>query len=289
MSYRPHLLAGGLLAALTVQPALAQDADYYRGGWRTEEAEQRIYQFVIRGDAVSGITCTRCADAATLEPLHGSFSETDGIRFTVRHLTLAGELTGEEELTARLAEGKLIVRGPGGEQVLIKDPRGPTPGPYEQAMLPPGSAPVPVLERPAGAPQAPAPYVRPSPWRQISADDVTGVWLGFGTGMQKQYFLIRKDGDALYGLACGRCDNPYTHGALENFRIEGDRLTFDIVHQDWGEGSRVPFTRHVTAWLTMNEMHMDARRDDAPDRPGIVASLVGPVALEATAGNRYEE
>ena len=62
-------------------------------------------------------------------------------------------------------------------------------------------------------------------------------------------------------------------------------LTFDIVHQDWGEGARIPFTRHVTAHIAMNEMRMDARRDDALDRPGIVASLVGPIAIEATRGN----
>ena len=114
---------------------------------------------------------------------------------------------------------------------------------------------------------------------------MVGVWLGFGVGIDKQYFLIRRDGERLFGLACGRCDNPWTHGALENFAIGGDTLTFDIVHQDWGEGARVPFTRHVTAHIAMNEMRMDARRDDALDRPGIVASLVGPIAIESTRGN----
>ena len=34
----------------------------------------------------------------------------------------------------------------------------------------------------------------------------------------------------------------------------------------------------------MNEMRMDARRPDQTG-PGIVASLVGPIAIEATAGN----
>ena len=118
---------------------------------------------------------------------------------------------------------------------------------------------------------------------------MVGVWLGFGVGIEKQYFLIRRDGDELFGLACGRCDNPYTFGALENFAIHGDTLEFDIEHQDWGEGSAVPFVRHVTAHIAMNEMRMDARRTDAADRPGIVASLVGPIAIEATRGNVYGE
>ena len=34
---------------------------------------------------------------------------------------------------------------------------------------------------------------------------------------------------------------------------------------------------------------MDARRPDQADRPGIVASLVGPIAIEATKGNRVGE
>src|SRR5690606_5399292 len=135
-----------------------------------------------------------------------------------------------------------------------------------------------------GAGGPPAPYVQPAPWRQLTAADVEGVWLGFGVGMDKQYFIIRRDGDRLFGLACGRCDNPYTHGALENFRIEGDTLAFDIVHQDWGDGTVLPFSRHVVARIAMNEMRMDARRPDQTG-PGIVASLVGPIAIEATRGN----
>jgi hypothetical protein len=102
--------------------------------------------------------------------------------------------------------------------------------------------------------------------------------------MDKQYFVIRKDGGRLFGLACGRCDNPYTFGALENFTVNGDTLEFDIVHQDWGDGPTLPFSRHVTAHIAMNEMRMDARRPDQSG-PGIVASLIGPISIAATAGN----
>jgi hypothetical protein len=173
---------------------------------------------------------------------------------------------------------------------MIKDPRGPTPGGYPQVRLPPGSPPVAIV-RPAGGAggAAPQPYQQPAPWRQLTAADVLGVWIGFGVGMEKQYFLIRRDGDVLFGLACGRCDNPYTMGVLDHFAIHGDTLEFDIEHQDWGEGDHVPFVRHVTAHIAMNELRMDARRTDAPDRPGIVASLVGPIAIEATLGNRPGE
>ena len=198
-------------------------------------------------------------------------------------------------MRAELKDGKLHVVGwhPDGEMfghVAIKDPRGPTPGTYKQSILPPNAPPVPVLPLRAGGGGggAPAPYVAPGAWRQLTADDVVGVWLGFGVGMDKQYFLIRRDGDRLFGLACGRCDNPYTHGALQNFRIEGDTLECDIVHQDWGDGTVIPFARHVVAHIAMNEMRLDARRPDQTG-PGIVASLVGPIAIEATRGNAAGE
>ncbi len=42
----------------------------------------------------------------------------------------------------------------------------------------------------------------------------------------------------------------------------------------------------VIAHIAMNEMRIDARRPDQTG-PGIVASLVGPIAIEATAGNVY--
>ena len=282
---RNILLAAAALVASSA--ACAESADYYRGGWRTDGGEPRIYEFVIEGAKVTGYTCTQCADGTTLAPLSGTFDEDGGIAFAIRHLDLKGALVSEERLKAKLSGAKLMVSGEKGEQVTIKDPRGPTPSVIYQSILPPNAPPVPQL-KPAGTPGGgpPAPYVQPAQWRQITAADVVGVWLGFGFGMEKQYFVIRRDGDRLFGLACGRCDNPYTHGALENFRITGDLLEFDIVHQDWGDGRILPFNRHVKANIGMNEMRMDARRPDQTG-PGIVASLVGPIAIEATEGNVY--
>nr|WP_166179331.1 hypothetical protein [Altererythrobacter segetis] len=281
-----------LLALGVSAPACAESADYYRGGWAIGP---RVYEFVIDGAKVSGIECDPCADGTTLARVVGTFDETTGIAFTVRHLAPDGSLAGEDHAQAKLDGGRLVIHGtrPGGGtfvQVAVKDPRGPTPGGYPQARLPPGSPPVAIVKGPGGGGGGPpAPYHQPAPWRQLAAADVVGVWLGFGVGIEKQYFLIRQDGGELFGLACGRCDNPYTMGALENFAIHGDTLEFDIEHQDWGEGSVVPFVRHVTAHIAMNEMRMDARRTDAPDRPGIVASLVGPISIEATKGNVYGE
>jgi hypothetical protein len=287
------LLATAAMLA-TASAAAAEDADYYRGGWRTDGGDPHVYQFVIEGEKVSGYTCTQCADGTTLALIEGTFDEADGIAFTIWHFNLDGSPKSSDQARAKLAGGRLLVSGSRGDgsgfdQVTIKDPRGPTPGPYVQSILPPGAPPVPVLPFTGGGGGGPpAPYKQPGPWRQLTADDVAGVWLGFGVGIEKQYFIIRRAGDQLFGLACGRCDNPYTHGALANFKIEGDTLEFDIVHQDWGDGTILPFSRHVVANIGMNEMRMDARRPDQTG-PGIVASLVGPIAIEATEGNVYGE
>ena len=288
--HRKLALAAFAGALFATGPAHAESADWYRGGWRTEAGEPHVFEFVIRGDKVTGYYCSQCSDGTTLAPLEGTFNEEEGIAFTVRHLNADGSTRLAEPLRARLAGGRLMVSRNDAEQALIKDPRGPTPSAFPINILPPNAPPVPVIQRApgGGGGPPPAPYIQPAPWQQLTADNVVGVWIGFGTGIDKQYFIIRKDGDRLFGLACGRCDNPYTHGALENFRIHGDTVEFDIAHQDWGDGPRIPFERHIVAHIAMNEMHMDARRPDQ-DRPGIVASLIGPIAVEATAGNVYGE
>ena len=282
-------VAGTALA--TASAASAEDADWYRGGWRTDGGEAHVYEFVIDGAKVSGVYCTQCADATTLAPIEGTFDPDFGINFMIRHLALDGSPGPVDRGHAKLVGGRLMVSGTRGADsaafahATIKDPRGPVAGPYVQSILPPNAPPVPVLPpRALGGGPPPASYVAPAPWRQLTADEVVGVWLGFGVGMDKQYFLIRKDGDTLFGLACGRCDNPYTFGALQNFVIRGDTIEFDIVHQDWGDGTVLPFNRHVVAHIAMNELRMDARRPDQTG-PGIIASLVGPISLEATRGN----
>lgn len=277
-------LLGGALAVGTGTAAFAESADHYRGGWVSAEGPE-IYQFVIRGNEVSGFHCTHCADGTTLSPLEGTFNEESGITFTIRKLGSGGETISERPLMAHLRDGQLLIDGGFARVTAIKDPRGPTPSPYPVAVLPPDAPKVPVLPAPGGGGFTPAPYVQPAPWRQLSFDDVEGVWLGFGVGMDKQYFIIRRDGERLFGFACGRCDNPYTFGMLENFKIDGDTLEFDIQHEDWGEGTVLPFTRHVTAHIAMNEMRIDARRADIPGGAPIVSSLVGPISIAATAGN----
>jgi hypothetical protein len=295
-----------LVAVLAfAQIASAQNADDYRGGWRTDSGEAHTYQFSIRGDKVRGIYCTYCADATTLAFVDGTFGA-GGITFDVTHVNADGSTKYKDKAVATFKDARLIVTGTSGargggrfERVLIKDPRGPDPIPAKVSVLPKDRPPVPgnpQRRNPDGADGLP--YIQPGPWKsKLTEKDVVGVWLGFGVGAPKQFFIIKKVGDTLRGMVCGTCDNPYTMAALDDFRIEGDTLRFNILHEDWGDGEIPTFDKHVTARVGWNEMRATTAADHQPpppprpQPPGFVPgfSLVGPIPIEATSGNVWPE
>jgi len=290
------------------------NADDYRGGWRTDSGDPHTYEFSIRGDQVRGIYCTRCSDATTLAFIDGKFGP-DGITFTVTHVKADGSTAFQDRATAKFDKGNLIISGtaggPGGgkfQRTVIKDSRGPDPLPLPVSRLPAGNGPVPATGggARAAAPAAPQPprgnapaappaaarggYIPPAAWKtQLTEVDVIGVWLGFGVGVNKQYFIIRKVGNKLRGMVCGRCDNPYTMAALDDFELKGETMTFNILHEDWGPGT-LPFHNQATVRVAMNEMRLTTQQDNMPaptqpPGPNAGSSLLGPIAIEATKGN----
>jgi hypothetical protein len=114
--------------------------------------------------------------------------------------------------------------------------------------------------------------------------------------MNRQLFTFLLVGDQLRGVVCGRCDNPYTIGAMEHILIVGDTVYFDIVHQDWGEIDPPTFDRSIAARLVQNEMiaailgnGVTIDPANPPARPaGRGFTLVGPIAPAATSGNSSE-
>ena len=294
-----------LVAVLAFARAAAgQNADDYRGGWRTDSGEAHTYEFSIRGATVRGIHCTYCTDATTLAFVDGTFGP-DGIRFDVTHVKADGSTAYKDKALAKFSQGRLIVTGTSGargggtfERVLIKDPRGPDPLPVIVSVLPKGPpvAANSLRRNPDGADGLP--YIQPGPWKsKLTEKDVIGVWLGFGVGAPKQYFIIKKVGDKLRGMVCGTCDNPYTMAALDDFRIDGDTLKFNILHEDWADGELPTFDKHVTAHVGWNELRCTTAADHQPPPPprpqpaGFVPgfSLQGPIPIEATAGNAWSE
>jgi hypothetical protein len=294
------LLLSGVILVAILGRAQAQTADDFRGGWRTDSGEAHVYEFSILGDTVRGIYCTYCADATTLAFIDGKFGP-EGMRFVVTHVKSDGSTAYRDQATATLDHGHLVVTGTSGarggpkefKRTLIKDPRGPDPIPVIVSVLP-KAPPVPALKpNPQGALRPR--YIQPGPWKStLMEKDVLGVWLGFGVGAPKQYFIFRQVGGKIRGMVCGTCDNPYTMAALDDFVLDGDTLKFNILHEDWGDGELPTFAKHVTCHVGWNELRCDTTADHQAPRPiapGVVPgfSLTGPIAVEATQGNRWPE
>ena len=299
-------------AVLLPQSAAALDADYWRGGWRTPLGDDpHIYEFVIRGTRVSGVYCRNCSDATTIGFIDGTWDENKGINFTVTFANPDGRITSVDDQQAMLVDGRLIVTGiaairNSGRLTLIKDPRGADPGGAPAYHLPPGTSPALPAARGAGGGGgggaggrggAP-PYWQAGPFKALQPADLVGTWVAsFGPGMNRQLFTFLRVGDRLRGVVCGRCDNPYTMGAMENIVIVGDRVYFDIVHQDWGEIDPPTFDRSIVAQVVQNEMLaailgngvvIDLKNPPARPAGRGGFTLVGPIAPAATRGNTSE-
>src|SRR5215475_2835816 len=123
-------VATGLLVwcagLLLAQPAVALNADYWRGGWRTVLGDApHIYEFVIRGQRVTGVYCRNCGDATTIGFIDGTWDEKTGIDFTVTFANPDGKIRSVERQHAALVDGRLVVTRTATKQTsltLIKDP-----------------------------------------------------------------------------------------------------------------------------------------------------------------------
>ena len=301
-----------ILATLTVAlPAAALDVNYWRGGWRTPlGSEPHIYEFVMRGAKVTGVYCRNCSDATTIGFIDGTWNEKTGIDFTVTFPNPDGTVRTVEKWHAMLGDRRLILTralpSGGTQRTLVKDPRGADPGGAPAYHLPPGTPPALPAPRRGGAGGgggggggfgAAAPYWQAGPFKTLRPEDVAGSWIAsFGLGMNRQIFTFMRVGNGLRGVVCGRCDNPYTTGPIENVHLVGDTLYFDIVHEDWGETDPPTFVRNIGAQIVQNEMlafilGKDLVVDPAkpPARPaGRGFTLVGPMSLESTRGNTSE-
>ena len=305
--------------------AAAQDADRYRGGWRTDDSDPHTYEFSIRGDKVRGIYCTLCSDATTLAFVDGSLGP-NGITFVVTHVRPDGRTAYQDKATARIEGDRLIVAGTSGaprggkfQRTLYRDSRGPDPLPVPVGWYPDASGKLVMLAavggrgggggpaRGAAAPATGPPavvapaggggrgWLQPGPWKNpLTIDDVVGAWIGFGTGVNKQYFIFRRVGAGLRGMVCGRCDNPFTLAALDDIEIRGDTLHFKILHDGWGDSATLPFDKWVTARIVANEMRAIFETPTeaggrgvtgTPPSGGAGTTLIGPIPIQATAGN----
>ena len=228
-----------LAACIFCAPLLWRKAPTSTGaGWRTDGGAPRVFEFVIAGSKVSGVHCTqlrrrdRTAAAGSRGSLANATASTSPCG-TCGADGIAGD--GRRNCAASSSGGKLVIADEG---VALDHYQGPARA-RRQAAIPRRSCRR-VRRRSTCSPpraeaaEASARARHPTSSRLHGGKSppatCSAFWLGFGVGMEKQYFIIRRDGEMLFGLACGRCDNPYTFGALENFKTAGDTLEFDILH-----------------------------------------------------------
>jgi len=210
------------------------------------------------------------------------------------------------DATGKLATlAPLGARGGGPARGAAPPPAGPPPAAPPPAAATPGAEPPAAAARRGGGPGPAAGggggapggrgWLQPGAWKNpLTPDDVVGAWIGFGTGVIKQYFIFRRVGNGLRGMVCGRCDNPFTLAALDDVEIRGDTLRFKILHDGWGDSAALPFDKWVTARIVANELRAVFETPVEAGGRGVTGTppsgaagttLIGPIAIDATRGN----
>jgi hypothetical protein len=275
-----------LLAALSLESAHAQDVaagDAFRGGWVADvDGVRHIYILKVRGTDVTGTYCPiDCAHPDNLSFVTDGEIDGNSIQFTLLRdigdsIRVRGQLVGESLVLT--PEGRLASGMPGGAITFRRDPRRPVVVRADPEQVDTRSG------RGGGAGRGGGGrgrgYVAPGPNEALSPAKVEGLWV-WGTGPDKQHFIFRQIGNEMLGMVCGACDNPSTFGPLDNFRISGETMTFDIVHEDWGVGIEYgPFLNHATVTVSHYEMRLETLEELPTGNIEIEMILNGPIRVD---------
>ena len=104
-----------------------------------------------------------------------------------------------------------------------------------------------------------------------------------GNGPNKQNFMFKRFNGGIRGMVCGPCTTTDNMAVLENVRWEGDKLHFDIAHEDSGPGivEHGPHKNVTTATIARNEMHLWVVPSfEAPGFTPVEMTLLGPVTYQ---------
>lgn len=107
-----------------------------------------------------------------------------------------------------------------------------------------------------------------------------GRWVAAGRVAQQNVTLKLRDGNAVWGVICGPCDNPDGVFMIEDGRLEADAISFYIHHIDTPaagvrqNGGGRNFMKGV---ITRNVMKFTWVREGRESEPGGQMTLIGPV------------
>ena len=281
------MIAPGPLEAQSIDP------DRVRGGWIADiDGERHIYILKVRDSGVTGIYCWDCSDPDNLAFVENGRLDGDTIHFDVLHDVGPGA-PWRDTFQGRVVDGTLTLTAtrtgnPSNPPVALSLEREPR-RPANAAPLP-GEEPVARGGRgnaAAGGGGGPAAgaggggrfaYTPPGPNEPLTAGKVSGVWV-WADGPGRQWFNFREVEGRLMGMVCGPCDNPFTFGVLDTFMIDGDAMTFNIVHEDWGFGIEDgPFNNMATVTVAKHEMRMRTLQENAPIR--FEMTMTGPLRMD---------
>ena len=259
-----------LLAVLALAPAAAaQNADDYRGGWRTDRGEAHTYEFSIRGPGSGRVL--HLLRRATLAFVDGTLGP-DGIRFEVTHVTADGSTDYKDTAIANFSQGRLTVtraaRPVAGLRTRADQGSAGTGSDPGDGVRSPEAPPVPAnIQRrnPDGADGLP--YIQPGPWKsKLTEKDVVGV-----AGIRRrgaETVLHHPEGRQhapRHGVRHLR--QPIHDGGARRLPDRGGHLKFNILHEDWADGELPTFEKHVTAHVGWNEMRCTTAADHMPPPP----------------------
>jgi hypothetical protein len=272
--------------------AQALDPDFVRGGWVADIAGVRhIYVLKVRVSGITGIYCWDCTNPDNLAFVQNGSIVGGSIQFEVLHDAGPGS-PYRDRVDGELVDGRLVLtsrrQGDPDARPVVTTMERESRRPATAAPLP-GEAPAARGGR-AGPPQGGgAPpggggggrgrgYVPPGPNELLTAEKIAGVWV-WADGPGRQWFIFRQVEDQVLGMVCGPCDNPFTFGVLDTFVIDGDTMTFNIVHEDWGFAIESgPFNNQATVNVAKHEMRMRTLQENAPIR--FEMTMTGPLRMD---------
>jgi len=101
------------------------------------------------------------------------------------------------------------------------------------------------------------------------APGLDGRWVAAGRVAQQNFTLKLRDGDRVWGVICGPCDNPAGVFLLEDGMLDGDAISFFIHHTDR--------RNHMQGVIVGNVMKFKWVREGRENEPGGEMTLIGPI------------
>jgi len=216
-------------------------ADGLSGTWTSGAGPAaKIYVFKAQGDRFIGAVCGPCDDPSTVLRI------ADGVVTDPGHATFS------------------IVRDAGGTQ-----PIAPT---VTLTRVVGGGAP--------GSTPLVATVASLAPETRAAPAPVDGRWVAAGRVAQQNVTLKLRDGNSVWGVICGPCDNPDGVFLIEDGTLNGAAVSFFIHHIDTPAASvrqNGPGRNFMKGVITGNVMKFTWVREGRESEPGGEMTLIGPI------------